>query len=452
MTKYIVLICSIVFLIACGSSKNTNVISENAPEWVTKTPINNANYIGIGMASKTATDFREKALKMALTEISNSISVTVTSSNSLNVFQYDATFNEFYRMNSLITSSSFLEGYDVIDVFEDANFYYTYISLSKQKHLELKKARINKALETSIFKFNYAKKLIAEKDFTEAIKQQILALEDISEFLNEDLRYTENQVEKPYLSHLMNAIFTLLNQIEIQFPVKQLTINHAKDAKEINLQPIYIQLQKKALNAIPVLVNFSWQPGQKTEYTSKNNGTISLSIPRNCSKNSMEKITAFVDTNSLIKNTSNNRVVQKIFENYQPKIVELNITKRLPTIALSIFLAENAKKSLPLIENEVSQLFVKDNFVLANNKTKKDFTLSIENKKIEELQVNGKISIKLQSTILITNSTGFVVYQETIYNIIGIGSSVDLAEKDALQSLVDKIKIVNYNEMVQAML
>jgi hypothetical protein len=135
------------------------------------------------------------------------------------------------------------------------------------------------------------------------------------------------------------------------------------------LQPIYIQLQKKALNAIPVLINFSWQPGQKTEYTSKNNGTISLSIPRNCSKNSMEKITAFVDSNNLIKNISTNRVVQKIFENYQPKIVELTVAKQLPSIALSIFLSENPKKSLTSIENEVSQLFAKDNFVLANNKT-----------------------------------------------------------------------------------
>ena len=46
------------------------------------------------------------------------------------------------------------------------------------------------------FLIDYAKKLTTEKNFTEAIKQQIYALEDISEFLSEDLRYKENQIEK----------------------------------------------------------------------------------------------------------------------------------------------------------------------------------------------------------------------------------------------------------------
>lgn len=71
---------------------------------------------------------------------------------------------------------------------------------------------------------------------------------------------------------------------------------------------------------------------------------------------------------------------------------------------------------------------------------------------MENLQVNGKISTKLESRIKITNTNNNIVYQETLHNIIGIGSSVELAEQDALQSLMDKIKIVNYSAMVQSML
>jgi hypothetical protein len=111
MIKHIVLLVSFFLFLACGSSKNNSTVLENAPEWVVKTPVNNFNYIGIGMASKASSDYREKAQKMALTEISNSISVTVSSNNSLNVFQYDDTFNEFYSMNSMVSSASFLEGY-----------------------------------------------------------------------------------------------------------------------------------------------------------------------------------------------------------------------------------------------------------------------------------------------------------------------------------------------------
>ena len=452
MLKYIVLLTSFFVFFSCGSSKNSSSIPKNAPEWVSKTPLSNFNYIGIGMAPKSSSDYREKAQKMALTEISNSISVTVSSNNSLNVFQYDDTFNEFYRMNSMVSSAAFLEGYDIVDIFETENYYYTYLSLSKQKHQQLRKARINKALEASIFKFDFAKKLTTEKDFSEAIKQQILALEDISEFLNEDLRYTENQIEKPYVSLLMNTIFANLNQIEISFPVKQLNIKHAGDPKDINIQPITIKSQNKTLSNIPVSVFYSWQPGQSLNLISESNGTISLTIPRNCSKNNSEKITAILDTYSLVKNLSQNRVVQKIFENYQSKKFELAISKQLPTIEFDIYLMENSKKNLNALEDELFQVFSADYFTLASRKAKKDFTITIESKKIENLEVNGKISTKLESRIKITNVNNHIVYQETLHNIIGIGSSKELAEQDALQSLVDKIKIVNYSAMIQAML
>jgi len=452
MIKPIVLLVSFFLFLACGSSKNNSTVLENAPEWVVKTPVNNFNYIGIGMASKASSDYREKAQKMALTEISNSISVTVSTNNSLNVFQYDDTFNEFYRMNSMVSSASFLEGYDVVDVFENENYYYTYLSLSKQKHQELKRARINKALESSLFRFDYAKKLTLEKNFTEAIKQQIYALEDISEFLSEDLRYKENQIEKPYVSYLMNSIFTSLNQIEIRFPSKQLNIKHASDPKEIHIQPITVVSQNKPLSMIPVSVFHSWQPGQKLDLITESNGNITLIVPRNCSKNNLEKINILLDTYSLVKNISQNRVVQKIFENYQLKKFELTVNKKLPTVELNIFLIEKNRKNLNALEDELFQLFAADYFTLASKNAKKDFTITIENKKVENLQVNGKISTKLESRIKITNKSGHIVYQETIHNVIGIGSSTELAEQDALQSLMDKIEMVNYSAMVQTML
>ena len=243
-----------------------------------------------------------------------------------------------------------------------------------------------------------------------------------------------------------------LNQIEISFPTKQLNIKHASDAKEIQIQPITIQSQNKALSNIPVSVFYSWQPGQSLDLVSESNGIISLVIPRNCSKNNSEKITTVLDTYSLVKNLSQNRVVQKIFENYQSKKFELAIAKQLPTIELDIFLIESSKKNLNALEDELFQIFSADYFTLASKKVKKDFTITIENKKIENLQVNGKISTKLESRIKITNTSNHIVYQETLHNIIGIGSSSELAEQDALQSLIDKIKMVNYSAMIQAML
>ena len=450
MKKVILFICFI--LLSCSGAKNSSSIPTNAPDWVQKTPLSSFNYVGIGMAPKTSTDYREKAQKMALTEISNSISVTVSSNNSLNVFQYDNTFNEFYRMNSMVSSASYIEGFDVVDNFEDKNYYYVYISLSKQKHENLKKARIRKALESSLFKFDYAKKMLEEKNFSEGIKQQIYALEDISEILNEDLRFTEDGIEKPYVSVLMNNIFTTFNQIEVTFPYNELKINHAKDKMDIAIDPISVKLQGKALGYFPLISNYSWLPGQSQYWKTENNGVFSINLMRNFNKNTRERITISVDVPNYVKSISQNNVVHKIFENYQPKKFELQINKTLPNFELNFYAINQLKKRITNLEEQLNSLLERDFFTRATKRNKADLKITIENKKVENLTVNGKTSVKLESKIVITNNNKQIIYQETIHNLIGIGNTLELAEQDALNSLLDKIKIVYYNSIIQSML
>jgi hypothetical protein len=450
MQKAILFICFI--LLSCGSTKNSSTVPTNAPDWVQKTPLSSFNYVGIGMAQKNATDYREKAQKMALTEISNSISVTVSSNNSLNVFQYDNTFNEFYRMNSMVSSASFIEGFEVVDNFEDKNSYYVYLSLSKQKHESLKIARIRKALESSLFKFDYAKKMLIEKNFSESIKQQIYALEDISEVLNEDLRFTEGGIEKPYVSVLMNSILTTLDQIEINFPYSELKINHAKDKMDITIDPILVKLQGKALGYFPLISNYSWLPGQSQYWKTGNSGVFSINLMRNFNKNTRERITISVDVANYIKSINQNNVVHKIFENYQPKKFELQINKTLPTFEVNFYGIDQLKKRITNLEEQLNGFLERDFFTRATRINKPELKIAIENKKVESLTVNGKTSIKLESKIMITNNNRQIIYQETIHNIIGIGNTLELAEQDALNSLLDKIKIVYYDSIIQSML
>jgi hypothetical protein len=452
MKKAFILFCSSFIILSCAGSKNSSTIPVNAPNWVYKTPLSSLNYLGIGMAPKTSTDYREKAQKMALTEISNSISVTVSSNNSLNVFQYDNTFNEFYRMNSMVSSASFIEGYDIIDNFEDKNYYYVYISLSKQKYESLKRARIKKALESSLFKFDYAKKMLEQKNFSEGINQQIYALEDISEVLNEDLRFIENGDEKPYVSILMNSIFSTFNQVEIVFPFKELNINHAKDRMEISIFPILANIQGEALGNFPLKSNYSWLPGQSQFWKTENSGIFGINLTRNFNKKTKERITIYVDVPAFVKSISQNNIVRKIFENYQPKKFELPINKTLPVFEVNFYAIDQTKKRITNLEEQLICLLESDFFTKATNEKKSDFQIAIESKKLENQSLNGKTSIKLEAKITITNRSKQIIYQEIIHNLIGLGNTLELAEQDAVNSLLEKIEIVYYKPIVQAML
>ena len=202
----------------------------------------------------------------------------------------------------------------------------------------------------------------------------------------------------------------------------------------------------------PLKSNYSWLPGQSQFWKTENSGVFGINLSRNFNKNTRERITTYVDVPTYVKSISQNNVVHKIFENYQPKKFELPINKTLPVFEVNFYAVNQTKKRITNLEEQINGLLERDFFTKATNRKKSDFQIAIESKKVENLSVNGKTSIKLESKITITNRNKQIIYQETIHNLIGIGNTLELAEQDAVNSLLDKIKIVYYNPIVQAML
>jgi len=442
---------TIFLLISCGTPKKQLVSEQEKPIWITKTPIDDSQYIGIGMASKKNPNFREIALKMALTEISNSISVTVSSTNQLQVFQYDNSFSDFYSMSSKIASNAFLEGYTIVDTYQNDEFYYNYITLSKQKHQEITQKRIQNAFEASKFKFNNAQNEKAKANFQEAIALKIQALELISPFLNEDLRLLHNGNNVPYASLLTQQIFDDLKAITIQVPPKKISINHTSDA-EIIVPPTCIVLcNKKPLTNFPINVAFSWKSGTSEQLYSAIDGSIPLQFPRKCSENTKEAITLSPAITKWINSLSKNEIVQKIMANVQPKNYVLEVQKIIPQLAITYNgLADDA--ILKSFDTTLKQTFANDNFTVIKPK-KTDYILNFQFNKTKSLQVNDKISViyACQIKVMKANTTT-IVYEHTLENNIGIGTSEVNAIENALESVLAAFKMNHYHEIKFSML
>ena len=104
-----------------------------------------------------------------------------------------------------------------------------------------------------------------------------------------------------------------------------------------------------------------------------------------------------------VKSISQNNVVHKIFENYQPKKFELPINKTLPVFEVNFYAVNQTKKRITNLEEQINGLLERDFFTKATNRKKSDFQIAIESKKVENLSVNGKTSIKLVSKITNNN-------------------------------------------------
>lgn len=436
------------FLQACTSTKQVSYeeLVKNAPDWVKKTPTSTIYYHGVGTATKSSgLDYRERAQQSALSEIANSISVNVSSSSVLNSFQQDNSYSEFYKNNSKVSSKEFLEGFEVADSYENKSQYWVYYRLSKSKFEQIKQERINKALNASISNYKQAKTLANEGNVANAFKFYVVAIEDISDFLGEDLKYNDNGVEKPYATQLMNDFIGLIKNIKIIYPSGKIAIKKGSSSANLNVEAKVVDEKNRSLSGIPVITQFTWAPGANFELISDASGGLRI-VPRKLeTKNSTEQILSLVHIDKMVRNNTSNMMVRKFLEGVKVDNFVYPVEIIPPVIAVEVVDKEN-KKPLKnsVVANEIVSLIRQDGYALVKKKETPDFTIYVEISVLKSNEVNGKFSTNILGDIYVKDAEERTVFSVSEQDLAGLGVSAAAAEEDAYKSFAGKIKISIY--------
>ena len=147
MTRILTYILLSVFIIGCKSSgEQPAKISKKAPHWVSSIPTHPEYYIGVFSVNKIGTDYRQKAQKGALENLSSEISVVISGESVLKTLETNSSFDQEYKQEVVVKSKEDIEGYELVDAWENDEEYWVYYRLSKAKYAQIKKERINKAL------------------------------------------------------------------------------------------------------------------------------------------------------------------------------------------------------------------------------------------------------------------------------------------------------------------
>jgi hypothetical protein len=432
-------------LLACTTSKKTSFEDSmaGAPEWVKQSPNNPSFYHGVGSALKNQQmDFREKAKQNALSDMAGNISVNISTSSVFSQYEFDSKISEYFKDNIKLSTQSYLEGYEVVGSWENAERYWVYYRISKAEYERIKNERIQSALTKSLGDYREAGTFAKAGNSAEAMKFYIRATEKIKDFLAEDLKASIDGVEQSYTSRLFSDLTSCLQNIRIVFPVESIKVKSGqKPANEI-LNLIIKNENSQNLAAIPITVGYSYFPGKKDELISDASGNIRLTTGQVKSKRKDEFITALVNFEKIVKDNSPDAFVRKLLLNFKASEYVLPVI-----IAPTVFYIEADEKNLnipnpnPQTQSGLVAKLTSDGFSVETVAGKADYLISLTANTAQGSQRDNKFSSALTATFLVKNSGGQTVFSQNIADISGLGSSFSEAGFDAYKALNSKLRI-----------
>ncbi|MEI7725766.1 MAG: LPP20 family lipoprotein [Bacteroidota bacterium] len=442
MKQVFQLILISLILISCSAGKKVSHddLMASAPEWVRKTPNDPQYFHGIGAASKsTQMDFREKAKQNALSDIAGNISVNISSSSVLSQFEFDNKFSSYFRDNIKLSTKNYLEGYEMVENWETPDRYWVYYRLSKSEYERIKKERIQTAISKSEGDYREAEKSINAGNSAEAIYNQIKAIEKIKDFLGEDLRSEIAGKGQSYTSRLFADLTTTLQNIRIVYPVNPIDVKRGQKPENETLNAVVENERKTHLTGVPVIITYSFSPGKRDELVSDASGTIRIKTGSINSKLKTENISAIVNFDKMVRETTPDPVVRKLLSKIKAMEFVLPVN-----IVPSVFFVEAVNSR---ILQEIQALLTGDGFSVAPNSAGAGFILSIDANTTKGSERNGKFSAMLTADFVVKDKNGQMIFNQHITDITGLGASYEDASTDAYTALISRIRISVYPSM-----
>ncbi len=450
MKKFIIfLIVIAAFAIACSTGKKASKQDDltNAPEWVRHSPSAPGFYYGIGSASKALTDYKGKAKHNALSDLASSISVEISSSSVLNQYEFDNKYSEYFRDKIKLSSQNFLEGFELVGVWENENNYWVFYRLSKSEYERLKNERKNTALKNSLGNYDEASEFEKSGNIENAIRFYVKAIENIKDFLGEDL-YTETDGrQSAYTPTLFSDLNNCVQKIKIKYPIEILKLKRGETPKDNELK-IEISFKNTPLDGIPAFIKFSYRPGLKLEKVSDAKGIIRIRLNKTDTKNKKGYISSEINLGKIIKESTSDHFIRNLLSKINaPEFV-------LPVeIIPVVFYLESDEKNIgaeltkKIILPEFIKLLTDDGIKITKNIDEADFILKITSGSEKGKQNNKRFSANLSAGFKVTSRTGELVFSSNTDKVTGIGQNFKEAGLNAYSAALGKIRINIYPRM-----
>lgn len=374
MKKFIISLCLMMSLV--------NLYAK-VPQWVTRRPIDNTKYIGIGMAPVSDPDHRNIAVTNAMLDIASQISVNVESNSFMQTLDVDGRSRELFeeKVNSKVAAN--ISGHEFKDSYQSETLYYVYYELDRKKYERFVADQRKKGVELGLDYYAKGRAAEASHAYVNAVKLYSKGLEAIEPYLYLDLRtkYEGKSIDLP--SELYNACVGVFSAFELVPNVTELSVEAFKPCPD----PLAVCLSKagEVVPNVSMKALFTTGDGALTADTKTDvTGTAVFYITNVTSKAAIQTVDVRIDDS----------FVSELPDSYKALID----TSVFPKVTFTLVLVspdytayyEAVKNDIDACDKQIRSILANNNFDLSSDNFA-DFYVSLATTYEEGSKVAGEL-------------------------------------------------------------
>ncbi|NQV15929.1 LPP20 family lipoprotein [bacterium] len=450
----------VIFSIHCCGSSSTpsatpqNIIEKPKPQWLVDYPVDPNYYTGIGSASKNqyGTEAQKSAQDLALADMASQITVTVTSDIITTLIEKGAITEDEYMATARSQAVADLEGHELMDSYQDQNYFYVYYRLSKAQYAAVQARKRQVALNLSTDFYKKAQEAIALSNFSESFSAAIQAFIPLIPYLNEALA-TEIDGKSVILSNEINQFIQVL-LTDITLSPNQPSAA-AKLGKPV-IEKLSMQAQSSngmAIRNLPLRVNFKKGAGELVEsINTGGRGFAQLQITSITSGEKLQILETTIDLSGLI-NDSHDPILKGIIETIPLPSARIILDVTNPTIYLESSEVFDGETLTQLqVEPRLKNLFIENGFHFVKSPDQADWQMTLRASANKGTEFSGMFTAFADVSLsLVDRTTGDEIYKDSISREKGIDLSYANAANKALNNASEKLNASILPEIMKSL-
>ncbi len=414
LLQTIVLLMVFTLSVSCQTLKKQKFQKTPTPEWVKVKPQHPSYYIGVSSAPKkgfTPADYMANAQQQALGDLASNISTNIESSSVLSVIETKYHIGENYSKEITASTSHQLEGYELVETWEDENFYWAYYRLSKSHYAKIREEKKIQSIEDAKNKYYQATELMGRQLQYNAFQFYAEALASLKPYLGESTITEIYGEEKDLGNTIFSALADFVNDINIVFKNNDISVK-----KGIKVDPdvfsfLVTDKNNNPISGIPVKIRFSGAGLLRNSEVSSTDGKVFIAIDKIKSSPKIETLSINLDMVGLSR-VSKDPVIKNLIKSLPSSEKQIRVNVEKPVLNI-----QSEEKSFGQLrkENKLKSTFeglLSSEFVV-NPNLKSDFNMTITSNTTKNGYNYGEAQVVINYTIDISDDRGNVVYRKS---------------------------------------